>query len=155
VARSLLRNPLLLAPVLGAIFATSGLHMPASAETFLELLGAAASPCALVGLGLFIAETPDTPRSQRTASVALTLGKLVLQPTLTWFLAFRIFALPAGPAGAAVLLAALPTGTGPFMLAEFYRREAVVSSRTILLSTLGSLLTLSIVLFLAAHNRLG
>ncbi|RVR01195.1 AEC family transporter, partial [Enterobacter hormaechei] len=24
----------------------------------------------------------------------------------------------------AVLLAALPTGTGPFMLAEFYRREA-------------------------------
>ncbi|SEJ04955.1 hypothetical protein SAMN05192539_100677 [Paraburkholderia diazotrophica] len=47
----------------------------------------------------------------------------------------------------AVLLAALPTGTGPYMLAEFYRREAHITSQTILLSTLGSLISLSLLLF--------
>ncbi len=46
------------------------------------------------------------------------------------------------------LIAALPTGTGSFMLAEFYQREATTTSRVILISTLLSVLTLS--LYLAA-----
>lgn len=33
-----------------------------------------------------------------------------------------------------VLLAALPTGTGPFMLAEFYQREGRITSRCVLVS---------------------
>jgi len=41
-----------------------------------------------------------------------------------------------------------PVGTGPYMLAEFYGREASVVSSTILLSTLGSLITLSLCLYL-------
>jgi malonate transporter len=52
----------------------------------------------------------------------------------------------------AVVLAALPTGTGPFMLAEFYRREAHITSRTILLSTVGSLVTLSLLLLFMRHG---
>jgi predicted permease len=44
---------------------------------------------------------------------------------------------------ACVLLAALPTGTGPFMLAEFYRREADVTGRVILVSTVLSVLTVA------------
>jgi predicted permease len=46
----------------------------------------------------------------------------------------------------AVLLAAMPTGTGPFMLAEFYRLPAVVTSAVILISTLGGLVTLPLVI---------
>jgi predicted permease len=42
-----------------------------------------------------------------------------------------------------VLLAALPTGTGPFMLAEFYRREAGITSTVVLASTVVSLATIS------------
>nr|WP_017906513.1 hypothetical protein [Pseudomonas fuscovaginae] len=51
----------------------------------------------------------------------------------------------------ALLLSALPTGTGPFMLAEYYKREASLVSGTILISTLGSLLTLSICLYLIGN----
>jgi predicted permease len=71
---------------------------------------------------------------------------LLLQPALTWWLAARVFALSPMLVEMSVVLAALPTGTGPFMLAEFYRREAHITSRTILLSTLGSLVTLSLLL---------
>ena len=46
-------------------------------------------------------------------------------------------------------LAALPTGTGPFMLAELYRRDAQVTSRVILISTVVSLVTVSAYLALA------
>ena len=67
---------------------------------------------------------------------------------MTWVLAFYVFHLPPLWAKTALLLSALPTGTGPFMLAEYYRREASVVSRVILLSTLGSLITLSLCIYL-------
>ncbi len=50
VARSLLRNPLLIASALGALIAASGFSIPDNAEVFVHLLGGAASPCALVAL---------------------------------------------------------------------------------------------------------
>ena len=60
-----------------------------------------------------------------------------------------MFRLPAIQVHTAVLLAALPTGTGPFMLAEFYRREATITSNAILVSTVLSVLTVSAYLSLA------
>ncbi|WP_028228273.1 AEC family transporter [Paraburkholderia ferrariae] len=151
VVRSLLRNPLLVAPALGAVVSAAHVALPASAETFLKLLGGAASPCALVSLGLFLAERRSVAEAPRESSWWLTLAKLVAQPALTWWLAERVFALPAPLVQMAVLLAALPTGTGPFMLAEYYRREAHVTSRTILHSTVGSLVTLTVLLLHLQH----
>ena len=46
----------------------------------------------------------------------------------------------------ALLLSALPIGTGPFMLAKLYGREASVTSRAILVSTVLSLVTVSALL---------
>jgi malonate transporter len=46
----------------------------------------------------------------------------------------------------------VPVGSGPFMLAEYYRREAHVTSRTILLSTVGSLVTLTVLLLHLPHG---
>jgi len=151
VGRSLVRNPLLVAPALGAAVSGAHLTLPASAETFLKLLGGAASPCALVSLGLFLAERSNSDAPVRRESWGLTGVKLVVQPALTWWFAVRLFALPAPLAQMAVLLAALPTGTGPFMLAEYYRREAHITSRTILLSTVGSLATLTVLLLHLHH----
>ena len=126
--------------------------MPESADRFLKLLGGAASPCALVVLGLFLAERREISAADRGTSGLLTLAKLFLQPLLTWVLAYWVFAVPPALAAIAVVLAALPTGTGPFMLAEFYGRRAVVTSGTILLSTTGSILTLTLYLALAGPH---
>jgi malonate transporter len=145
VISALAKNPLIVSPLAGALVAGTHLTLPASAETFLKLLGGAASPCALVSLGLFLAEKRPAGQPERT-SLVLTGIKLVVQPALTWWMAARVFVLPAATVDIAVLLAALPTGTGPYMLAEFYRREAHVTSRTILLSTLGSLVSLTVLL---------
>jgi predicted permease len=175
VLRGLARNPLIVAPVAGALVAASGLQMPAAADVFLKLLGGAASPCALVCLGLFLAEKrpavrpaasgplrrmdgSDRPAPARASahsswiSMALAASKLLVQPALTWWLAARVFTMPAASAQMAVLLAALPTGTGPFMLAEFYRREAHITARTILLSTVGSLVSLTVLMRMLPHG---
>ncbi|MBN9145864.1 MULTISPECIES: AEC family transporter [unclassified Novosphingobium] len=138
VALSLARNPLLVAPALGVVVLVSGFGVPAPVNAFLKLLGGSASPCALVGLGLFLAEKREES-APLSAIGALTLAKLILHPALTWFLATEVFHLTPGLTHAAVLLAALPTGTGPFMVAEYYRREAALTSATILITTIASL----------------
>ncbi len=145
VLGSLGRNPLIVSPILGALMSASHLPLPGSAETFLKLLGAAASPCALVSLGLFLAEKRPA-HGVLPDALLLTAIKLVGQPALTWWLAAHVFHLSAPAVAISVVLAALPTGTGPFMLAEFYRREPQVTSRTILFSTVASIVTLSVLL---------
>lgn len=145
VSRALLANPLVLAPLLGAAWAAGGLALPTGIMTLLELLGAAAAPCALVSLGLFLA-LPQTGGPARGVW-PLVLLKLVVQPALTWFLAAKVFELEPVWVYSALLLSALPTGTGPYMLAQFYGREGSRVARVVLYSTLGSLITLSLVLY--------
>jgi malonate transporter and related proteins len=148
VAQSLFKNPLLTTPVIGAAVNASGWSIPHSLDTFLTLLGNAASPCALVALGLFLAEQRQNAHVKLSAISALVFLKLVLHPALTWVLAKAVFHLEPMQTNIAVVLAALPTGTGPFMLAEFYNREAAITSNTILVSTVISLITVSILLAL-------
>jgi malonate transporter len=153
VLKSLACNPLIVSPIAGVAVAGVHLTLPASAETFLKLLSGAASPCALVGLGLFLAERRPAGGGAPRGALLLIGTKLLVQPALAWWLAVRVFALPDALVDMTVVLAALPTGTGPFMLAEFYRREAHVASRTILLSTLGSLVSLSLLLLHMRHGK--
>lgn len=155
VAGAVLKNPLVLAPMLGALCAGAGVAIPASVETFLKLLGGAASPCALVGLGLFLANqklaraeraAPAAPASSERAALAVLVTlKLAVQPALTWVLATYVFDVPLQLRHMAVLLAALPTGTGPFMLAEYYRRDGALISNVILVTTVASVATLVVV----------
>ena len=56
VLGSLARNPLIVSPIAACWSRALHVTLPQSAETFLKLLGGAASPCALVSLGLFLAE---------------------------------------------------------------------------------------------------
>ena len=143
VGRSLVRNPLLVAPALGALVPGAGLALPAPVETFLKLLGGAASPCALVALGLFLAQK-RRPRSGQGRGAALLVAlKLAAHPVLAYALGRYLFGLSPLLLHTAVLMAALPTGTGPFMLAEFYRREADLTATVVLVSTMLAVLTVS------------
>jgi hypothetical protein len=149
VVKSLARNPLVVAPIVGALIPIAGLTIPASGETFLKLLGGTAAPCALVTLGLFLGEKRKSAKSDPVTTALLVILKLVVQPLIAWVLAVHVFGLPPLLSHAAVLLAALPTGTGPFMLAELYRREAALTSTAILVSTILSTITVTAYLAVA------
>ena len=145
VSAALLRNPLVAAPIAGAAVNLCGVGLWAPVWHFTGLLGGAAAPCALVTIGLFLAETGGRPAGL-PAVVRVVAAKLLLQPALTALLAYPVFRLDPLWAQSAVLIAALPVGTGPFMLARLYNREADVASRATLVSTLLSLVTVSLLL---------
>ncbi|KQT47576.1 transporter [Aureimonas sp. Leaf454] len=149
VAGSLARNPLVIAPALGLLVPLLGLSVPASLDGFLKLLGAAASPTALVALGSFLAaERAAATRDAGSATLIVAL-KLLVQPLIAWTLAVLVFDLTPMLTHTAVLMAALPTGTGPFMLAELHRRDGHLTATVVLVSTLLSILTVSAYLAVA------
>ena len=144
VLGSLIKNPLLVAPIAGAAWSASGLQMVEPAQQFLSFLAAAASPCALVSIGLFLMQKSD---SKVSGVWSLTFIKLIVQPGVAWLVAGPILGLPLFWVQAAVLMSALPTGTGPFMLAQYYQADGSAISRVVLQTTVGSLLTLSLIIW--------
>ena len=143
VSVALIRNPLLIAPIAGLAVGLTGLVLPAPLERFASLLGGAASPCALVCIGLFLAQ--ERVVSGDAASIgALVVLKLLVQPAVTALFAFYIFDVPNLWARSAVLLSALPIGSGPFTIAKLYGLEAGVTSGAILVSHVFSVVTVSL-----------
>jgi len=140
-----------IAPVLALTVTVGWVEMPAAADRVVKLLAGSAGPCALVAHGLFLArDDPSNAKpwaaALRPRPVALVLLKLLAQPLVTALLAVYAFGLTGMDAQLVVILSALPTGTGAFMLADVYKRDLEVTSTTILVSTVASALTLSICL---------
>ena len=70
--------------------------------------------------------------------------KLLFQPAVTAFLAVGVFGVPASWSHPAVLLSALPIGSGPFTIAKLYGLKTGVTSGAILASHLLSVVTVSL-----------
>ncbi len=147
---SMLRNPLLIAPIAGVCWSATDWGMPAPIERYISLIGLAASPCALIAIGLFLALNPV--RGIDHTVVRIVALKLLVQPALTALLVLYVFDIPMIWAYVAILCAALPVGTGPFMMAHIYQRDATASARAIMLSTLGSVLTIPALLAWISAN---
>lgn len=144
VSKSLCTNPLLIAPVAGLLWSSTDLVLYEPLAQVISFLAAAATPCALVSIGLFLIQKEESDSVQ---AWGISFVKLILQPAIAWFIASPILELPTLWVSAVVILAALPTGTGPFMLAQYYQADGRVISRVVLITTVGSLLTLSLFLW--------
>jgi malonate transporter and related proteins len=147
VARSPLIWPIALAVLLVSLEA----KVPLPVERFATLLAAAAGPCALFAIGLFVSQL--SIRAGAAASRQSTVLKLVLHPLLMAALAFWV--LPVDPfwAKIAVVCAALPLGATAFVLAQRYKLLEAETSTGAVISTAASVITVSLVMGLFA--RLG
>lgn len=148
VGRALVRNPLIVASLAGLAWNLTGWPLPKPAVNFCQLVGAAAGPCALFGIGVFLAGRPFR-LGIGTIGWMVPL-KLVVQPLLTWAAIVTVFPLDHFWTGSALLLAALPTGALTFVVASQYRVYVEETSQVILLSTLASVPVLSLILVIYA-----
>lgn len=145
VAKSLVKNPLVMSPLVGLMVPLLGLPLPRALVTLGDLLGSAASPCALFAIGLFLAGRPLRGVLEPDV-ILLTVLKLAVQPLIAWALIQWVWPLPPFWAGSCILLAALPTGALTFVVAQRYELEMEHTSTVILVSTIASVATLTAVL---------
>ncbi len=138
------RNPIILASLLGVVVGATGWRPPELVLEPLKALGSAGVPTALVVLGMSLSamRAPDRDgRAQVGATVAL---KLLVHPLVT-FLACLALGVDGPLRLAAVVSAALPTAQNVYVLARQYRPDARLPRDAVLVSTALSMVTLSVV----------
>ncbi len=140
----LVRNPILIGIVLGSVWRTTGLEIPAIPDKIISYLAAAGIPGALFALGLSLAKYAI--RGQSGTLAVMSLLKLIVMPAVAWVLADQIFELPPLWTGVAVILAACPTGANAFLFASQYERAVASVSGSVALGTVLSVVTITALL---------
>ncbi|WP_433801129.1 AEC family transporter [Actinomycetospora sp. CA-084318] len=149
VARRVLVNPIVVAIVLGLLVAASGWRLPRPAATTVELVAAMAAPGGLFALGILLRGAVPALRGGRIGGIAVAVAlKLVVLPALAVG-AVHLFGIPAPWAAVLVLMCALPDAATVFVLMAQYRTWYRESTAAVVLTTVGSVVTLPVVLTLA------
>lgn len=143
-AWNVVRNPLPVSIVLGLAYSALVLPLPTPVEKWLDLLGAAASPCALFAIGLFLSD--KSVRSGLAEAGLATLIKLLLQPLLAAVVLPFFIDLKSVPGQVALLMASLPTAANAFVLAKQFDVQVEQNTASVLLSTAFSVVTVSALL---------
>ncbi len=140
------KSPLVLAAAGGILCSSLGIPVPEAVARFCDILGAAAPPAALFAIGLFLVGRSLTAGFAETSW--LVVLKLLLQPLVTAAIVFGLLVPGLDPgmerlwAASAVVLAALPTGSLVFVLAQQYGVYVQRATAAILVSTVLSIVTL-------------
>jgi predicted permease len=143
--RALLYNPLILASLAGLLWSFLQLPMPRLLVSSLHLASSMTLPLALLAIGGGF--TPQRLRGDLWRAGGATAIKLVIVPLcaagLLWFFGVRGIDLGIG-----VLLAATPTATATYIMADQMGGDAELAGSIIMLSTLAAAVTYSIALLL-------
>lgn len=144
------RNPVILASLLGVACSAAGLHLPSAAGASLTLLSGAAVPAALVALGASLHRTapsragPAEPAepAQPAELAVITALKLVAQPVIAYAAGLALH-LSAPQLLAVVVCAGLPTAQNTFIFAQEYGVGEALANRVVVVTTTLSLATLA------------
>lgn len=139
LVKQIVLNPMVLSTLIGLAWAIAGLPIPAPLASYMNILAAALTPCALfaIGLGLSV----EGLRSNLFVSVALAVVKLLIMPLIVYGLCVALDLNPLYTI-AAVVCAAVPTAKTVYILAGEYKVEEPLVAATVSITTLLSVATL-------------
>ena len=144
LAGRVLRNPLVISPLLGILFSTAALPLPKAASNYLDLMAATVGPAALFSLGLSLVDRKLTGNVGEV--IWLSTLKVIVNPILTFALVTYVFAMDPFWSKAAVLLSAMPCGANAYVIAQQYNVHVETVSSAVVVSTGMSVVTISLLL---------
>ncbi|EAQ46457.1 auxin efflux carrier family protein [Roseobacter sp. MED193] len=139
-----LREPMVWATLLGALFLWQDWQTPKFLTNALELMGQMAIPMMLITLGVAIARL--TPGKSGLA-ILLSLAKLCASVVIGWALGLA-FGLDEIAFGVLVLQLATPVAVTSYLLAEKFNADAEAVTGLVVVSTLMAIVALPLVLSL-------
>jgi len=133
-----LREPMVAATLLGALFLWQGWQTPTFLTNALELIGQIAIPIMLITLGVAVARLQP---AKMGLSIVLSALKLAICVGIAWGVG-DYFALDPVAFGVLVIQVATPVAVTSYMLAEKYGADADAVAGLVVASTLMSVLAL-------------
>lgn len=143
---SILRNPFVVSSLGGVAWQLSGLELPAMALQVLDMIGRGALGLALltVGAGLRLGEAV----SKWPPVAAAAMLKLLVMPLLMGGILSGL-GVTGVPLAVALLCAAVPTGSGSYVLARQMGGDAPMVANMLTFQVIVSALTIPLVLYIA------
>jgi predicted permease len=141
----IIRNPFVISTVGGVLWKVLGLPAPAMGIQVLDMIGKGALGLALltVGAGLRIDEAIST----KAPVLAATVLKLLIMPVfmMVWL---KVFGVTGQAAAVAMLCAAVPTGSGAYILARQMGGDAPLVANILTVQVVCAALTIPLVMWL-------
>jgi predicted permease len=152
IGRDIFTHPFILATLAGMLFAVMQIQPPGPINKLLDSLANAAAPCALFVMGVTTAMRP-LKRAPKELCFLVPI-KLIVHPALMYFLLIQIPDLDPVWLHSAVLLAALPSATNVFVIAQQYGVWEERASSAVVISTALSMLSVTTYLYLSTTGYL-
>ncbi|MFZ1208197.1 MAG: AEC family transporter [Pseudolabrys sp.] len=140
LVRMLLRNPLVISPLLGILFSMTAFPLPKAVSNYLDLMAAAVAPAALFAMGLSLVGHRLIGNVGEV--IWLAVLKTVVNPVLTFVLVTYVFTMEPLWSQAAVILSAMPTAANAYVIAQQYNVYFKTVSPAVVISTGMSVLTI-------------
>ncbi|CAN7613530.1 AEC family transporter [Rhizobium sp. LjRoot30] len=152
VARKVALHPFILSCAAGFLVAALAVPIPTAMQGLVDYLAQAAAPCALFAMGVTLALRPL--KRVPAEIFYIVPAKLIVHPLLVYGLLTWVGGFDPVWISSAVLLAALPTATNVFVIGQQYGVWQERASATILLTTVASVATVSVFLYLLKSGLL-
>ncbi|HLD81756.1 MAG TPA: AEC family transporter [Patescibacteria group bacterium] len=145
VAKNLLknffRNPLLLSVVLGLFVGNLKISLPSLLLQSLDMISASVTPTVLIVIGLFIGTSKIGKPTEWVPVLFFSIFTLVAFPAVFYF-GVKFFGFLPSHFSSSIVEAAMPLAITPFALADKYHLNKTFIARSIVLSTILSVITL-------------
>lgn len=152
IIRRIVLHPFIIATAFGVLAAYFEFRAPLPVDRLLGYLANAAAPCALFAMGAMLALNPLKRVPVEIAPISFL--KLIVHPLLCYVVLSLVGNFSEVWLFSAVLLAALPTATNVFVIAQQYGVWVQRASATVLITTCASIVTVTGLLYLITNRLL-
>ena len=139
--KNLFKNPLLLAVILGVVVGGLQIALPSVLLKSLDMVTASVTPTVLIVIGLFIGKSQIGKLTEWGPVVLFSILTLCILPAIFYFGA-KFFGFVPSHFSSSIIQAAMPLAITPFALADKYHLNKVFIARSIVLSTILSVVTI-------------
>ncbi|MEM9732063.1 MAG: AEC family transporter [Pseudomonadota bacterium] len=140
LARNLALNPIIIGIVAGLLWRFSSVPYGGLPGDVIDALARTTGPLALFSLGMGLIKYGI--KGNLAPALMLAGLSLIVMPATIYILGTLVLALPPLWLQVAVLSAASPTGMNAYLIATYFNRAQGLATNTIILATLGSVVTL-------------
>jgi len=144
-----IKNPIILASMIGFIFSGFHVHVPTVGVKFFDILGATAAPLALFALGqsLFL-DLKNISRTDLPELLLLSFCKLIVLPLLAFVVGKYLFHLNHFWLASLIIMSAMPAPKNMFIFSVKYKLNTKKAVSVVALTTISSFVTLNILMMI-------
>lgn len=145
--RSVVTNPNIIAVILGMLFFLSGITLPSFITDAVGYVGGATTPLSIICIGFMLSRANLKTILAKWRLAVIAVVQLIIGPIITYLMLTWI-RFPVEVVAVCTLIQALPTATSLGLFATKYGGNNIESSELVTLSTLFSVITMPLMVFL-------